>query len=59
MLGEASHKQLFDTRARPRRPAQECQTRLDRRVVAEAADGYAPTQLDPSVLCDQGRDNSF
>ena len=57
--GEAFHKQLLDTRTRPRGLAQKGQARLDRRVVAEATDGYAPTQFRPSVLRNQSGDNRF
>ena len=58
-LGQVSDKQLLNTCARPGGLAQECQTGLDRWMMAEAADGYAPTQFGPSVACNQGRDNSF
>ncbi len=57
--GEAFHKQLLDTRARPRGLAQKGQARLDCRVVAEAADGYAPPQFRPSVPRNEGGDNRF
>lgn len=57
--GEALHEQLLDARARPRSLAQKGQARLDRRVVAEAADGDAPTQLRPSMPCNQGGDDRF
>lgn len=59
MLGEFRHKHLFNSLARPRRLAQERQTRLGCGMMAETADGYACTQCCPSVPCDQGRNNGF
>ena len=58
-LGQVSDKQLLHTCACPWRLAQECQTGLDRWMMAEAADGHVPTQFGPSVPSDQGRDNGF
>jgi hypothetical protein len=58
-LGEFPHKHLFNSLAGPRCLAQERQARLDRRVMAKAADRHSRTQLSPSVPCDQARDNGF
>lgn len=52
-------KHLFNPLTSPWCLAQEGQTRADRRMMAETANGHACTQYRPSVPCDQGRDNGF